>query len=710
MEPMETLAGRARAPLAAALLGIMAGCAPGTDGAFTVVDHGLLPAELRVVHATEDGGFWAAGHHEGSLAGSLLRGADGSISALPGPQGLLWDYAHVDLDEPEPGVLWLTATSHVFRVEGTTWEIFRVPDDAIDGVVAGTFPADRAGWIAAQSWDGPRIWRFDGDGFAAEEAIDADLAAVSLAVLTVQDDGRGYAAGLRRADADEAVLLRREGERWTEVALPGAAAEIGPIRDLDWGDDGATLWVVADRLLRGSGDAFEEQPLPDVGAQFIPRVGAFHGHDEGWLAGFGVEALFHRRGGIWEAVPAERLVPGAAEAVAAGDLERTWLFDDAHFDSPRSGWFVATFVDCDAAGACTPGEALLHYDRDDSTRRWEVEGGWQEPADVDQPAPALIPTAVARAPDGTLWISGDADPDGPLAWNAPQTWRQAPGEPWVEVELPERAVLHEIRFADDGGAWAVGAVREGEETGHGVILHYEGGVWRQEPTDEVLSVDWDLRGVAWGPDGTVYAVGRRAHLPLALARVDGAWEIVKFDEYAGATAMWDVTVNDAGVVWAVGTSWLGSGAIAGYLATGDVEGGLEVRDLDGWGRECGPSGERYACWSLRGVDAGPDGVVAVGEATVLRFGLDGIDRTETNMSLLAVSHDGPGLPWVLAENGWWDPALDSWSVHRHWDRSADDGVVRSLQVAAPDFALVAGHREALAGGQPELVGSFVLSP
>lgn len=694
-----------RTGIAAALLGLALGCAPGSDGAFTVIDHGLLPAQLRVVHANEDGGLWAAGHHEGSLAGALLHGVDGTLTSVEGPAGLLWDYAFVDVDEPEPGVVWLTATAHVFRVEGASWEVFRVPDEAIDGVVAGSFPADRSGWVLAQGWDGPLVYRFHGDGFAEREEIRGDLGGVSLASLTVLDDGLGYAAGVRRGTEDEAVLLRREGEVWEEVELPLSPAEVGSIRDLAWGDEGAELWVVADRLLRGSGESFEEHPLPATTGQFVPRVGAFPGPEEGWLAGFGTEALFHRRGGEWEAVPAERIAPAAPAGT-----ERTWLFDDAHFDSPRSGWFVASFIDCDDGGTCQQGEALLHYDRDDSTRPWRVEDSWRAPADGGSDAPPLVPTAVALAPDGTTWLSGDADPDGPRSYNQPQTWQRPADGEWALVDLPSPAVLHEIRFGENGSGWAVGVVVEGADAGHGVILRHDGGLWFQETVDEILSLDWELRGVAWDTGGTVYAVGRRDHLPLAVARVDGAWAVVDFSEYIGATAMWDVTVNDDGVVWAVGTSWLGSGAIAGYLATGDATSGLTVWNMDGWGRMCGAEDARYACWSLRGVDAGPDGVVAVGEATALRFTPDGLSRTETNMSLLAVAHDGPGLPWVLAENAWWVPSLDTWSVQRHWDEQTGAGTVRSLQAAAPAFGLVAGHREREDGVAPSLVGAFTLSP
>ena len=185
--------------VAAASTILGAACSPGLDGAWTVIDEGFGPIQLRVVHGDEGDGAWFAGYHEGSLAGILLHGAEGAISAVPLPTDLLWDFTFVDVCWADAGVLWIAASAHLFRLEDEVWEVHPVPAEVAGGVTGCAFASDGAGWVSAQAWGGPRIFAFEGEEFD-EEPIDdtvADQDQITLVRLLARGSA-GYAAGARR--------------------------------------------------------------------------------------------------------------------------------------------------------------------------------------------------------------------------------------------------------------------------------------------------------------------------------------------------------------------------------------------------------------------------------------------------------------------------------------------------------------------------------
>ncbi len=679
---------RAACLLAALWMAVGSACSPGNDGAWTVLDQGLSPAQLRAVRVDADGGVWAAGYHGGSLTGLLLYGDDQQFEGIPIPADLLWDFAFVEVCRVDDDALWLAATAHLFRLADGEWTVIPVPEEIVDGVTACEFDTDGGGLLVGQSWDGPRIYAF-ADGEFTEEPLAENLEEpdqISLAGVLSRGEF-GYAAGVRRTDPQEAVLLVRREEGWQGVALPAGAADVGPIRDLEWHAGGPDIWAVGDLIIKGDAGSLEVAEFPyDDG--FTPRVVAFPGNREGWVAGFGEEGVVHERFGTWEAVPPERLAPDLGEG-----LTRTWLFDDADFPKQRSGWLVAEYSDCDGEGECDSGQAILHYDRDASTVPWTVDGTWAEPPDEGEAAPAVEPFALATGPDGGQWLAGDADPDGAVPWGAPQLWQRPEDGDWSLESVPAGVGIRDIHFDAEGDGWAVGSragVYEGDATG--VLLRLVDGAWIEETVDGLVASDWELYAVASAPGDTVYAVGRRHHFPLALARGIDAWQIIDVDDYEGITALRDVAVDGDGAIWAVGTVILGSGGTAGYLAIGDSA-GLERQDLSGLGRECGTVDERAPCWSLQAVAAHGSDLIAVGEATVLTLAAGQIEATATNMTLLDVAYDPAGQPWILAENGWWEPDGASWTVQRHWDAQAGEGFTRRLARAAPDFSLVAGYRQ-----------------
>ena len=658
---------------------VLVACSAGDGSSWTAVDDGLAPLQLRLVRAGADGSVWGAGYHAGSLTGALVHGADGTVRGIPLPDDLLSDYTFVDLELLEPGVLWIAGTAHLFRHELGAWQVHAVPEQVTDGVTAASFVSDGVGWIAGQGWDGSHIHRFDGGTFI-EEPMDGDVADVSLVSLEVLADGSGVAAGARTSGDLDAVLFHRNAGRWTEVELP--VGDMGGIRDVFRHDSGPEIWVVGDRILRGLPGFLEDQELT-LDADFVARAGWAPDGDEAWLGGFGERPLIHWRGDEWEVVPPEHLASGDA----AG---RTWLVDDVHFADPQRGWVVAGFVDCGAGADCPSGSSLLRYDRGSDAQAWSARGDWALPPDVGTAGPAVAVRGLAIDLEGRVWLTGDADPGGAADWNQPQTWRRGADGTWVQQTDLDGIGLNGLTFTSSTSGWAVGSDVDGEDRHQGVVLRWDGESWVQEDVDAVTSVDWELFDVAETDAGEVVAVGRRINFPLVVTRVDGTWEMIPLDGYSGITAMLDVDVGPDGVVWVAGTSLSEAGTLEGYLVTGQAR-ALEQVDL--LGEECGAPDARYPCWSLAAVAAFEGGAVAVGESTAVRVDGDAVVATPTNMTLVDVAVDEAGEIWVLAENGWWVPDADGWSVRRHWDDQAGDGVVRRLVEATADFGLVLGQRE-----------------
>ncbi len=678
-------------------------CSPGGDGAWTVVDQGLAQTSLRTLRVGDGGEVWAAGYHSGSLSGLLLLGDGDVFTRVPNPDDLLWDFAFVDVCLAQDPVLWLAATAHLFRLEGGEWTVFPVPADIVDGVTACAFSADGTGLVVGQGWEGPHFYAFE-DGEFVEEAFVEEVEhpeQLSLSSVLTRS-GFAYAAGVRRAQEQEGVLLIRRAEGWDTVELPDSAVEIGPLRDLAWQAGGPEIWIAGDRILSGDAGQLEltEFPYRD---DFTPRVVAYPGDREGWIAGFGEEALVHGRFGRWEAVPAERLAPDLPEGT-----NRTWLFDDADFPSPRSGWLAAEYADCDSGGDCGGGQAMLRYDRDGSTSAWSVDASWITPDDEGEAAPALRPSAVAEGPDGSLWLAGDGDTGGTTPWGMPQLWRRPPGGEWERDFGPVGVELRDLQLTGAESGWAVGA-REGEDEGEslGVLFQLDDGVWIEESTDEVTAHDWELFAVGESPQGEVYAVGRRHDVPLVLVRDPDGWSVVDVDTFEGPTSLRDLAFGADGALWAVGTSILGSGGTTGYLVVGDRD-RVESVDLSAVGRQCGSGEEQSPCWSLAGVAARAGEVFAAGEATALAFRGDQIVEVPTNMTLLDVAYTDDGDPWVLAENGWWRPDEGGWSVQRHWDAQAGEGILRRLVTADDGFGWIAGYRQRSEGEGGEILQAILV--
>ncbi len=661
------------------LLLCLSACSPGEDGTWTAVEEGLEPLQLRLVRTSSDGGVWAAGYHPGGLSGALVRGQDGVLRGVRLPDDLLWDYTFVDLDLVEPDVLWIAGTAHVLRLEADAWEVHAVPEDVTDGVTAACFVADGAGWIAGQGWDGPHIHRFE-EGAFVEEVVQGDLEGVSLVALEILADGSGVAAGARTAGDQEAVLFQRSNGRWHEVTLP--VGDVGGIRDVFRHDGGPEIWVVGDRILRGLPGFLEVQDVA-LDADFVARAGAAPDGGEAWLGGFGERPLIHWRRGEWEAVPPDRLT-------SADTAGRTWLVDDVHFGTADGGWVVAGYVDCGAGADCPSGASLLRFDRGGDPLDWAADGDWAAPPDTGVAGPAVTVRGLAIDADGRAWLSGDADPAGGADWNQPRTWRREVGGAWeLQADL-DGIGLNGFSFIGPSAGWAVGSEVDDEDRHQGVVMRWDGESWSRETVDAVSSVDWELFDVAETADGAVVAVGRRMNYPLVVTRAADTWEMVSLDGYSGITAMLDVDVGPDGVVWVAGTSLSAAGTLEGYLVRGDPA-TLEPVILPG--KECGPADARYPCWSLAAVAAFEGGAAAVGESTAVRVEGDEVLATPTNMTLVDVAVDADGATWVLAENGWWVPDDEGWTVRRHWDDEAASGVVRRLAEATDDFTLVLGQRE-----------------
>jgi hypothetical protein len=103
-------------------------------------------------------------------------------------------------------------------------------------------------------------------------------------------------------------------------------------------------------------------------------------------------------------------------------------------------------------------------------------------------------------------------------------------------------------------------------------------------------------------------------------------------------------------------------------------------------------------------------VVAVGEAAMLIIDDGEPGPIDTNMTLLDVALPDGGAPWVLAENGWWEPSADGWTVRRHWDPRSGEGISRRLSCVDDDFSRIAGFRQRTDDGPPQLLHAVLVEP
>ncbi len=200
--------------------------------------------------------------------------------------------------------------------------------------------------------------------------------------------------------------------------------------------------------------------------------------------------------------------------------------------------------------------------------------------------------AVAYGPDGTLYAAGGFSTIGSLKTSGVARWT---GTEWEPLGSGVRApgYVGSLLFGPDGSLYAGGRFTSiGGITAQGVA-RWDGAAWHALGRGPVPSADQDVRDMAFGPDGMLYAVGLFYPGSRTLFRWDGTvWEAV-----GGGAAVSNVNGDSFLNALAFGTD--GSLYVGGYFTTIS---GVAARHIARWdGTAWTPLGGGLS----RGPSAGP---------------------------------------------------------------------------------------------------------
>ncbi|MFE9663737.1 hypothetical protein [Streptomyces sp. NPDC005955] len=236
-----------------------------------------------------------------------------------------------------------------------------------------------------------------------------------------------------------------------------------------------------------------------------------------------------RTGGRWKALPTAPL-PGSYDV----------RFNDVDASSPRNALVVGDHVQ-EAGGIIT--------------QRWDGRR-WQT---ATAPVPTQTMTAGFLSVDARTardaWAAGwSAVPDPEHVVKAVGELQHWDGTRWTPAALPDVGegpggnwTLSGVTARAHDDVWAVGEAFN-EAWSRPVLLHYDGTTWRKAPAPDLGEERVRLNGVASGPRGEVWAVGR-AKAPGAAARglvlrlSGGTWAEVPLPP--GVAPLRSVTVSGA---------------------------------------------------------------------------------------------------------------------------------------------------------------------
>jgi hypothetical protein len=323
-----------------------------------------------------------------------------------------------------------------------------------------------AGGATCQSWDPTSS---PGNG---QDVLD-DVAAPSAC--------NAWAVGYSDANPSSrfAEIIHFDGESWDLQAVPLPADET-ELLGVDAASDTAA-WAVGDisrptrpLVERWSGTAWRRPALPAVpNGSFLIGVSARTATDV-WAVGRkhsgGVDRTFamHWNGTAWKVV--------ATPNPSSGDNQLNAVVAIG----PNDVWA--------AGNGQSPSKLLLHWDGT----------AWKQ-FDTPSPGPGEYAGLAATA-SNDVWVVGDYF-DATLALQHPliKHWN---GTAWRGATLPDvpgDIFMNDISAASPGSVWAVGT--------HGVILHWAGASWTQQPAD---GTDPTLSGVAAVSPDSAWAVGDRS--------------------------------------------------------------------------------------------------------------------------------------------------------------------------------------------------------
>ncbi|WFB10667.1 hypothetical protein LRS74_29260 [Streptomyces sp. LX-29] len=276
--------------------------------------------------------------------------------------------------------------------------------------------------------------------------------------------------------------------------------------------------------------------------------------------------------GGWRETPVP-VAKGDLTAVAALSATRAWavgyrLTSDEQAEALALRWDGASWRQESTLPRDSFPQALAVRSADDlwavgaTAAHWNGRA-WTAHALAPDPGGRVLPDAVATTPDGRAWTVGRAVPRSiASAVPAVQSWD---GAAWHRQPLPDvgRGELSGVAVLAPDDVWAAGAVfapAGGQQTA--LLLHFDGGRWRRVPAPEAAGGEhrW-FGGIAATAPDDVWAVGgsvtRGRERPFA-AHWDGrAWTAVATPAVPDGRLR-AVGQGGDGTLWAVG----GKGAVS----------------------------------------------------------------------------------------------------------------------------------------------------
>ena len=317
---------------------------------------------------------------------------------------------------------------------------------------------------------------------------------------------------------------------------------------------------------------------------------------------------------------------------------------------------------------------------------------------VDSPSSSLAWGSVRRTSAGLVFAvillgAGWSNAQEPAGC----TWTRDAG-------TARDAILSGVDFVDPLNAWVVGYSLEGKWA-RTLVRHWDGGSWETQASPSVAEQTNMLNDVAFGPDGTGWAVGERSRLTgkTIVQRYDGIrWRMQRsLDPSKTLNSLDAVDVSPTGTVYAAGTRWDRKRRHRTMIQRFDGESWSVMRNA--------------RLGFLRGVDAITDtDVWAVGVETVDRRGrayavhFDGTSWSRAGLPdlpggwsfLSGVSATATNDVWAV---GWYMRLDESHPLVLHYDGTAwsvvqvpdgDGGIVELQDVSAldADTAVAVGER------------------
>ncbi|MEU0740236.1 hypothetical protein [Streptomyces sp. NPDC006134] len=338
---------------------------------------------------------------------------------------------------------------------------------------------------------------------------------------------RAGAVALAAAVAVASPATAHAGAGWSpaELSWAGDAALTGITRV-----DGDTTWAYGMRvsregkaersapllLTRDDGERdWREMPMPPFsqGSDQISEISAVS-QDDAWAVGLYDEArgafrTQHWDGTAWQVIDAPapegvRLLGSGLLDVSARSADDVWAV----------GWLEVVDSERPSPNPDKPGGTVVETHAEALVQHWDGTAWHIVP--VPDAGSLWVSSVTALAADD-VWVSGYTSQDQPMMLHYD-------GGSWSRVPVPYDGVngeLLDLEVRGPGDIWAAGRkLNDDEDTGHALVMRWDGRAWRQVPVPADAGRVDDL---ALTPGGVAVTGERPDGTPYAMRLRDGRW-------------------------------------------------------------------------------------------------------------------------------------------------------------------------------------------